>query len=199
MFKEEQSASQKFADAMEKLKEVFAKLVDGGALDALADAAQALGDTLASGGSLFSVFGESDFQKSSREKSETRKEARFQELKSNKGRSEEEENEYQVFIAKKDAEERENNAKLAMRSGFGVTSGGLKDFISRPGQPIQSFSEDDIIIGATKPFRSEGGEGNTEVTALLKELISIIKSGGDVYLDSTKVGTALTVGSYKMQ
>jgi hypothetical protein len=72
----------------------------------------------------------------------------------------------------------------------------VDDFILRPGQPPIKFNKDDLLIGGTS---LGGGSGDGEVTALLKELISIIKSGGDVYLDSTKVGTALTVGSYKMQ
>ena len=198
--KEEQSASQKFQESMEKLKEVFSKLVDGGTLDKLADAAQALGDTLASGGSLFSVFGESDFQKSSREKREERETERFTSLESSgKTRSKAEDEEYGMLKGKREAEARNDAiAQQRINSGFGA-SGGLKDFISRPGLPIQSFSEDDIIIGATKPFRSGGDGSNNEVAMLLKELISEIRSGGDVYLDSTKVGTALTVGSYKMQ
>jgi len=80
---------------------------------------------------------------------------------------------------------------------FGGEKGGdtAADFISRPGQPIQKFRKDDIIIGGT----SLGGGGDGEVVTLLKELVAAVKTGGDVYMDSTKVGTALTVGSYKLQ
>lgn len=80
---------------------------------------------------------------------------------------------------------------------FGGEKGGdtAADFISRPGQPVQKFRKDDIIIGGT----SLGGGGDGEVVTLLKELVAAVKTGGDVYMDSTKVGTALTVGSYKMQ
>ena len=69
------------------------------------------------------------------------------------------------------------------------------DFISRPGQPVQKFRKDDIIVGGT----NLGGGGDGEVITLLKELITAVNNGGNVYLDSTQVGTALTVGSYKMQ
>ena len=69
------------------------------------------------------------------------------------------------------------------------------DFISRPGQPIQKFRKDDIIVGGT----NLGGGDNGEVVTLLKELIAAVNNGGDVYMDSTKVGTAMTVGSYKLQ
>ena len=69
------------------------------------------------------------------------------------------------------------------------------DFISRPGQPVQKFRKDDIIVGGT----NLGGGGDGEVITLLKELITAVNTGGNVYMDSTKVGTALTVGSYKLQ
>jgi hypothetical protein len=78
-----------------------------------------------------------------------------------------------------------------------VTSrmGGLDDFIMRPGQPTQRFNKDDIVIGGTNLL----GGGNGEVVSLLKELITAVNSGGDVYLDGTKVGTAMSVSTYKVQ
>jgi hypothetical protein len=66
------------------------------------------------------------------------------------------------------------------------------DFISRPGQPIQKFRADDIIMGGTK---LTGNKENTQVVSLLNELISVVKKGGDVYLDGSKVGSALALGA----
>ena len=43
-----------------------------------------------------------------------------------------------------------------------------------------------------------GGAGNNEMINLLKELITVVKSGGDVYLDGSKVGHALALQSSKM-
>ena len=71
------------------------------------------------------------------------------------------------------------------------------DFISRPGQPPLRFRKDDIIVGGTNALG--GGGNNNEAIALLRELISTVKAGGNVYLDSTKVGTALTVGTSRIQ
>ena len=68
------------------------------------------------------------------------------------------------------------------------------DFISRPGQPIQKFRKDDVIVGGT----SLGGGGNREVTALLKELIVAVKEGGDVYMDGNKVGKSLALVTSNM-
>ena len=57
-----------------------------------------------------------------------------------------------------------------------------KDFILKP------LNEDTITMaGGTKLG------GNVE--ALLKELIAIVKGGGDVYLDGSKVGETLVLNS----
>lgn len=51
------------------------------------------------------------------------------------------------------------------------------DFISRPGMGTASFNKDDIIIGGTDLMgekSSNGGSGNSEVVALLKQLIKLV-------------------------
>lgn len=57
---------------------------------------------------------------------------------------------------------------------------------------IKSNPKDTLVMAGGTRF----GE---ETNALLKELISAVKQGGDVYMDSTKVGTAMSVGTYKVQ
>jgi hypothetical protein len=69
------------------------------------------------------------------------------------------------------------------------------DFILRPGQKPLKFNKDDIVIGGT----NLGGGNNGEVVSLLKELISVVKQGGDIYLDGTKMGTTMAVSTYKIQ
>lgn len=69
------------------------------------------------------------------------------------------------------------------------------DFISRPGQPIQKFRKDDVIIGATKPFG--GGENNDNVEKLLNRLVTAVERGGVINIDGNKVGDALVMGNYK--
>jgi uncharacterized protein (DUF2141 family) len=75
-----------------------------------------------------------------------------------------------------------------------TTGGTASDFISRPGQPIQKFRKDDVIVGGT----SLGGGNNGEVTALLKELIVAVKEGGDVFIDGNKVGKSLALATSNM-
>jgi len=75
-----------------------------------------------------------------------------------------------------------------------ATSGDTaSDFISRPGQPIQKFRKDDLIVGGTSL-----GSGGGEVVTLLKELIVAVKNGGDVYMDGAKVGKSLVLSSSRM-
>lgn len=63
-----------------------------------------------------------------------------------------------------------------------------KDYI------IKTLPEDTVVsAGGTSLGRTE------EMVSLLQELLSVVKSGGNVYLDSTKVGTAMAVGTYKVQ
>ena len=81
------------------------------------------------------------------------------------------------------------------KQASGLTDDVAADFISRPGQPIQKFRKDDIILGATNPL---GGSGNNEAITLLKEIALAIKQGGDVYMDGNKVGQSLMLASSKM-
>ena len=49
--------------------------------------------------------------------------------------------------------------------------------------------------GRSIPVQMGGGG---EVATLLKQLISIVSQGGDVYLDGNKVGQALALGTSRM-
>lgn len=69
------------------------------------------------------------------------------------------------------------------------------DFIVNDGK-MTKFRKDDLIVGGTK---LDKGGNNDEILSALRELISAVKSGGNVYLDGTKVGTAMSVGTYKVQ
>jgi hypothetical protein len=61
-----------------------------------------------------------------------------------------------------------------------------KDFV------IKTLPEDTVVgMGGTSLGRTE------EMVGLLKELLTTVKAGGSVYLDSNKVGTAMAMGTYK--
>lgn len=90
-----------------------------------------------------------------------------------------------------------NQAQIEEDRVITSSMGGLDDFIMRPGQPPQKFNKGDLLIGGTNLMGKEGN--NSEVINLLKELITTVKAGGNVYLDGNKVGTALAVASHKTQ
>ena len=72
----------------------------------------------------------------------------------------------------------------------GIKGGAInaKDYV------IKTLPEDTVVgAGGTKLGRTD------DMVALLERLIKVIEKGGNVYLDGTKVGTAMAVGTYKVQ
>ena len=43
-----------------------------------------------------------------------------------------------------------------------------------------------------------GENGNNETNALLRELITAVKSGGDVYMDGAKVGKSIALATSRI-
>jgi hypothetical protein len=75
-------------------------------------------------------------------------------------------------------------------------------------QQAQGVNITELAVGGmvTRPTRALIGEAGPEAVvpldkfyAKLDELIMAVKSGGNVYLDGTKVGTAMNVSTYKVQ
>lgn len=87
--------------------------------------------------------------------------------------------------------------KIFTPEATAASGGTAEDFIMRPGQGIQKFRKDDIVIGGTNLLGGgEGGGG--EVVTLLKELITAVKQGGDVYIDGNKAGKSLALATSRM-
>ena len=150
-------------------------------------------------------------------------------------------------LAAKDISKAMDNGK-AMDGDKTVSPSTAADFISRPGQPIQKFRADDLIVGGTNlggndnkdiskamdvdkllssstiddfisssippsppltkvlktpPIVKVDGnntqtvssDNNNEVVMLLKELISEVRKGGDVYMDGNKVGRSIALAT----
>lgn len=83
----------------------------------------------------------------------------------------------------------------ALEEKYGKSEGveEADDFIMRPGQPMVKFNKGDIIMGGTN---LEGGGGNGELVAAIRELISVVSTDKAIMIDSTKVGTALGLATY---
>jgi hypothetical protein len=92
----------------------------------------------------------------------------------------------------------------ALLSNYFDDSEEAQDFILRPGQKPLKFRKDDIVMGGTK--LESGRTSSTNNDALLKEfqemkqiLTAILNKEGTITLNGTKMGTAMAVGSYKIQ
>jgi len=196
-------AQQKFNLSMDKVKEVFTDLVDGGALNALSDAAASLADTIASGGSLFSLFGKSDLTKTLEKKSlETAKQTQEELTKKQKAGEELTKGEIERLKKaqerlKEEADKKREDQIAEERAS--ARTGYVREPISKEIKvndfTIRTHPKDELVMaGGTKL-----GNNNQETNVLLKELINAVKQGGNVYLDGNKVGTALAVASHKTQ
>jgi len=187
-------AQEKFNLSMDKIKEVFTDLVDGGVLDSISNAAMALADTIQKGGSIFSLSGKSDLTKNLEKKSLEQAQKTSQEL-TEKQKSGEKLNQREIETLNKansrlnEEQDKQKSQKMAMAfSG----AGGMK------------FAEGGIV---NKPVTNAtiGEAGPEAVVPLnqfykkLDELIIAVKSGGNIYLDGTKVGTAMATNGFRVQ
>jgi len=219
------NAQEKFNIAVERAKEIFTDLVDGGAIQTLADAIQGLADS-----SLLQGYAE-----------EGKAKRLTKQLEEDKKGTEEEKAivklaENQVGIG----DMLSKAAKGALvGAGTGATVGAFAGGIGAiPGavggamygaaaalamglyekaQAKGAAKESDKIREKYYPDENQqikandftirtnpadtlvmagGTKFGDETNALLKELISSMKSGGDIYIDSTKVGTALGLATF---
>jgi hypothetical protein len=92
--------------------------------------------------------------------------------------------------------------------GVGTAIGGVLGGLIGGGMSYFGGDEPEMAVGGivSRPTRALIGEAGAEAVipldkfyAKLDELISVVKSGGNIYLDGTKVGTAMNVSTYKVQ
>ncbi len=199
----EVTAQEKFEQSMNKVKEIFSRLVDGDTLNKLADILSDIVNTLSS------YFGTSASDESK---------SVLKNIKANKNLSTTEQ------AAAINIQDKIKQNDGFFRKGFGRIVGEMfggpgmamlnnvkdiedkinleklqsinqpqQDFISR-GDKITPFRKDDIIIGGTSLDKNN----NKEVIGLLKMINDQLSKGGDIYMDSQKVGTAIVRGSNKV-
>jgi hypothetical protein len=203
-FKEAQKsvdAQEKFNLALERAKDLFADMVDGGILDKLISFIDKFVGSIESGQSLSStlLFGPASDKKIA----ETRKKSISEQLSNTKDKEEKKKlqekiAEQDAIIARfdeKDKKEAQKPINRAIENRAGAPSQGIVG--------MRLMAEGGIV---NKPTRAIVGEAGPEAVIPLKEfyskldeLISVVKAGGNVYLDGNKVGTAMNVVSHKTQ
>ena len=85
-----------------------------------------------------------------------------------------------------------SNTLSAVGSFFGFADGGI---VNQPIKGIVGEAGPEAIIPLDQ---ADGVLGTSEITSLLKELISEVRKGGNVYLDGNKVGYTLALQSSQM-
>jgi hypothetical protein len=179
--KQAEDAQTKFNKALDSAKESFAKLAESKTIDKFADILTKFISTVQSEGLIGALFGD---YKSDQQILQEKVNA---ELKVGKG------------VVFEETKEEIKTKGLELKNNRVVSPEQVDDFILRPGQKPIKYNKDDIIIGGTNLDGGNTSSGNNEMISLLKELISAVKSEGNVYLDGTKVGTAMAVSTYRVQ
>lgn len=204
-----QSAQDKFNDTLERAKEAFSRLVDGGALDKLADILTGITESV-----LFQGY---------KEEGEAKRLAKQAAEKKEKGEITQQQQD--VIEANKEFIKSTSGITGMMMSyikggfvgpAFGMMSIArdrvkrqqklkesqdilnnqppLEDFIIRPGQKPIKYRKDDIIIGGTN---LDGGKGNGRTEQLLERLIMAVEQGQNISVDGNKLNTAVAMNTSK--
>jgi hypothetical protein len=181
------NAQEKFTLAIERAKEIFSDLVDGGTLDKLVNYLDKFVGSLETGKSLLStiVFGPASVtdiavsrKQSFQEQLKTAPENQKKDLEAKiKEQNQIINNERQQKL-KKQFEENPFSKLFGLKYEGGINTSSPSNKTS---SPVSSNQQSD------------------EVNKKLDKLISAVEKGGNVYLDGTKVGTAMAVGTYKIQ
>lgn len=183
-----QSAQDKFGMALEKAKEAFANLVNGGTLNKLADIVTALANSLSRGiGGIFHM-GE-ELRKTQLEQLNTLALTDKTVAKQVKNMT------YTRDVAGTMGFQKEQYISPDAISKI-LYNSKKEDFVMR-GNTVTPFRKDDIIMGGTNI-----GGGTEELKMLNKNieiLIEITKQGKNINLDSYPIGTILSLGSLKTQ
>ena len=87
----------------------------------------------------------------------------------------------------------------------------VDDFIIRPGEGIQKFNKDDIVIGGTNLLGGgeykqpeididipDNSKAIEKTNTLLEKLIAAVSKGGNVYIDGNKAGRAMVLGTQNL-
>ena len=201
---ESQSAQDKFNDAISSLKETLSSLVGSGVVDKLADGLSVLAEVLASGGSIWSPIGPSDFTKAMMGKSAIKATENLNKLNKEdvnlmtpqmkldheaKIKAEKE----KLFKAKGFSSQEEMDEVEAKVAPYmpvkpvQATTLPVKDYV------LKTLPEDTVVgAGGTKLGRTD------EMVTLLKEIASANRSTPNIYLENTKLNSATAMGSYEL-
>ncbi len=77
----------------------------------------------------------------------------------------------------------------------GVIGPGGETVVSGPKGSISVDKNDSMIVGTNLFGKSKGNSADTKLISKIDQLIRAVEKGGDIYMDGSKVGSALALGS----
>lgn len=202
----------KFNESIERVKEIFSDLVDGGAIDTLASFFERMAFTLSKGGSLFDILtGDiaSTADIASSKKQSLKEEAKTASGDQKKNIEDQIKQQSKILLDERLKREKESFESNPFAMLFGLKYKDYAGFeniqkdYQAEGVEMPKLARGGIV---SKPTKALVGEAGTEAVipldkfyAKLDELIAVAKQGGNVYLDGNKVGTAMAMGTFKTQ
>jgi len=199
-------AQTRFNESIERVKEIFTGLVEGGAIDTLAKYFERIAFTLSKGGSLWDIIRgnvATEGQVAASKASDLKKEAA--------GTTGAE----QQDLLKRATEQSQIAFNERYKQAKEAFEGNPLSFIDYENTPAyKKWVAKAAAEGLEMPKLAAGGIVSSPTTALIgesgpeaviplnelyakfDELIAVAKSGGNIYIDSTKVGTALGLATF---
>ena len=217
---EREDATKRFERALERVQELFVKLVDGGLLDKLVKAIEEVALALSGDQSIFSIlFQGVDKQIVSQQKQLQLEKERQKLLKDEVKNKQKIENLDKQIQKVRGEEQNMAGKKVGTFTGIGAVVGGLVGALfggvgAIPGAAIgatlfgggRSVYENQMADGGivTRPTRALIGEAGAEAVipldefnAKLDQLIAAVTANRDVYMDGRLIGDAIEARSFK--
>jgi hypothetical protein len=205
-------AQTKFNESVERVKEIFTDLVDGGAIDTLASFFERMAFTLSKGGSLFDILtGDiaSTAEIAASKKQSLQEESKTASEDQKKNIEDQIRQQTKILLDERLKREKESFESNPFAALFGLKYkdyAGYKNIqkdYQAEGLEIPKLARGGIV---RKPTQAIVGEAGSEAVipldkfyAKLDELIAVAKQGGNVYLDGNKVGTAMSLSTFRTQ
>jgi len=207
---QQQSAADKFALAMSKVKDTFMRMVDGGFLDKFADMIIEIAKRFSAGGIsgvFFGLSAEEELKAATQQVQNLKKSYAEQtgvsignlaDAKKLQDEGKLTKEQVQDLADAIDERERLKASRKPKGARINTETGASEpiydDFIIRPGQAPQRFNKDDIVIGGTNLL---GGGDSTKIDRMISLLEQLVNVKGNVYIDGARVGDALVMGTYR--
>lgn len=198
------SIQDKFTKSLERAQEIFSDLVDGGTLDKLADYLVNITTSLSKNGVISTIFG-NGMANAEIENSTKTNQGYFSSVTKDKQEEIAKDVYKNLSLWNRFTNQLAYNFKNPITAIGNPAKGGFvaeemlkNEAIDKHRLDVKDFTisthpKDTLVMaGGTKL-----GDDSKETNTLLRQLLDVIKNGGNVYIDGQKAGTAMVMGTHK--